>query len=665
MTNNITKQPLPDFEQQIKDRERDLCALFNDHLSQRKHLWETGTIFSQSLKQQDAINPTPLSSRKVVPLSATALIPPLLEPKPLQNSSCPATLSLEGKKPGSFLREEPASSPEIPLSPTFEEVNRFVQNHRERSFTESPSASNNPVVPVMLQAREEERTTPESPLRSEIAYPLQSTLKPTVSEEESIATTSSPSQMDDPQEPQTPPELAPATLTLQRANTTHRKAELTWGQYIYTVEQDLPATTTDDEWKQIVNAYATILNGTNRADCPAGIQRLEIALDENTGEMNIVLPPEIMSPSSPNPQKRTIHIEPQEAVEFLVSALTKTKTPVRSREIRQTAPLALKNETHTLCYLNSLIQMIMINPHLRDLFMKSPTLNRHLASYAMPDKIRSDISSLNPEELDQILFPGSPLQQRDLLEVLTKLTDLLQNEEQRKFRVELCTTRYFEMLAEDDPISFQKFVADHKLTPYEELGKTIYQKIDRSTSLPFFAVTPDPDTQISLRQAIIKQMYQFQTPKGDTQTIGSLEEGNMLRQEDEFTQFTSTPQTLFFHANRQYEHDTSVKNTGEIALEKSLALPGMLFSRENETVNYQLRSFAIHTSGVRKDGQHTANDGHYISYVQILGLDHKTHYYELDDAKRTEITEGHFLSAAKDFSLAVYDLIDAPISPTA
>ncbi len=91
--------------------------------------------------------------------------------------------------------------------------------------------------------------------------------------------------------PHVPQTEAKATTSTQKTPTDQTKtweATLQWGGHTYTVKQDLPETTTIDQWENIVQSYEKILKA--QKDIPAGVNTLTLTLDPDDNSMKIETP---------------------------------------------------------------------------------------------------------------------------------------------------------------------------------------------------------------------------------------------------------------------------------------------------------------------------------------------------------------------------------------
>lgn len=484
-------------------------------------------------------------------------------------------------------------------------------------------------------------------------YPANPRISPTPSVEEtsSVIETSRPAS----------PAIAPARVALPSNATPsgHFKAKIKWCNLEYIVEQDLPQETTQEDWQAIVKAYEQILNATeNSPVCHPGIDRLQLSLDRDSGEMNIEITTKQTNPSVPTQRVEAITIPIRgQIVNDLIDYHTthnshalqfyRSEETLPDSEIIHT-PLGLVNTTGTLCYANALLQMIMAYPRLKDTiatYSDHPLLTGLIHTYANRSATEIEISSLDNSSLEDIIqgTVSSVHRQEDILDAFELLIKNASSEQ-----------TVYENLSASLPFIEQIFRATEGQTEIPE-GATqqpnqpnLFSRSIQNTrsQLPILSLNPDPTHRMTLSEAISKSSEWEDHIPPPPDAIPTMEAPLVAERK----RFISAPQTLVIHANRTSGNGSTGKNQGKITLSEKVALPGSLVGKENTPPLYQLRSFAVHIGN-------QSTHGHYVAYVKVKGLDGKTLYYEMDDSSKKQITQKEFLLASENFALAFYDNI--------
>lgn len=482
-----------------------------------------------------------------------------------------------------------------------------------------------------------------------------------------------------------PPSLAPARIRRTAAMQPYT-SYINWKNHSYKVEQLLPTTTTPDEWKQLVDAYEQILNADTTHVDPEKTPEIEMTFGKdasNADEVKIkyfepqqdtagaAISPKITEASIKAAtvpvmtklreyatkhktellEVSAIRTEARTKVSKLSEHVDPTPTssptsPVVKAEaggpISKNPVLGLKNneEAKVSCAVNSTLQMIFHSPGL----YAQLASNRHIAAfftiYKEPVTSKPGTSSLNTLRVHRDLFEQTESaagvlcdSQQDILETLDKLLEKYEASESLKVPYQ---KNHYEMTAFED---------DREVPILSDQAMPVLTKT-KGYTLPNIHLEPDRDQEDLF--SILKKQYLSLvtiTKNGQTKVRG-------------ITSFAKPPQTLILRASRaKNENGNIVINKNKVNMPLTAAFPRQLVGASTAGVNpnYRLSGFAVHTKN--EGASQSANEGHYISYITVIE-EGQLCYYQMDDDKKTIVTEEEFLAAAQNFSLAFYERID-------
>lgn len=409
------------------------------------------------------------------------------------------------------------------------------------------------------------------------------------------------------------------------------RSTLQWGTYTYTVTQNLPDSTTDDEWNKIVENYTKILE--NHKD-RAGVPTLSLNFDKDKKTMKLNIP-------NPSGTPTIIDAKGETSIGYLIDFYTirnigvfattstegeKDKKTSKSLSGIDTHTLPLENKGNT-CFIASVCQGWLI-------FQKN-ALQAKLNHLNTPLRINTDIGILITwieayENGKADLTPLLVFIKQKKPEWYNETTGTFKQQDAHEF-IDLLN----EFMIHEPIFTHSEYTYESALTVVEDP-----KSLDRAAS-HFLSLGVEKKPIDELVKQFFNPMTKDLNRKVVVEKDRSTLEEVTLKIKSKQDRFTAAPQELNIQFKR-FDSSGKKLDTEIEEIQEILELSGDYFV-DGKPRKYQLDSVIEHLG----DKQ---TSGHYIAYVRKVNPKKENEFYfvKANDGEITNpIPKDEFLKAAK------------------
>ncbi len=437
-----------------------------------------------------------------------------------------------------------------------------------------------------------------------------------------------------------------AILTKDENALTHFKGSLVWKGVKYFVEQDLPQTTTQTEWEEIVKAYEQILNeslSNTDAECQPGADRIELSFHAENKKMDILFS-----------SKKTIAVEVKQEIADILQKHQSTSVIQNKNLGIYGKIISIPNKGNT-CFIASTIQAWLIyqqkglkkklsnaKPEEKEVieallsfiekYKKQETIDIRIFLETVMVHYKGGNAQLSQFAKEMIEWKKSAstssypaLPQVDTEEFMRWLSSFIQPEEITRLHKEDL------LLAEGETLQEPKTTND----PYEGRRDLIPLKGQTLSHLIDLSFQDDLEEDISIERLIRNKDQNLEEKKVP------------LKSRTE--QLSQAPQEFILSLKR---FDRNNERIGDPIrqVNEFLEMPEKHFA-DGKSAKYRLRSIICH-KGTK------TNSGHYVAYVRKINPQGLSQFYLADDGRISPEKTEDVLKAAETAYQIIYDKIN-------